>query len=153
VSAWTEVEMMFMKAALEEAGRSVKRGEIPVGAVIVRNGTIIGRGHNRSIIDADPTSHAEIVALREAAALEKNYRLTGAEIYVTLEPCAMCVGALLHARISRLVFGTYDKKAGAAGSVLDLTSHRSLNHRIEVTGGLLQDECSDILQRFFSARR
>jgi tRNA(adenine34) deaminase len=124
-----------------------------VGAVIVRNGAIIGRGHNRSIVDTDPTSHAEIVALREAATLEKNYRLTAAEIYVTLEPCAMCVGALLHARISRLVFGAYDKKAGAAGSVLDFTSHRSLNHRIEVNGGLLQDECSDILQRFFSARR
>jgi tRNA(adenine34) deaminase len=148
-----EIETGFMKAALSEAGRSAERGEIPVGAVIVRNGTIIGRGHNRSIIDTDPTSHAEVVALREAAALEKNYRLTGAEIYVTLEPCAMCIGALLHARISRLVFGAYDKKSGAAGSVLDLTTHRSLNHRIEVSGGLLQDECSDILQRFFSARR
>ncbi|MEQ9561384.1 MAG: tRNA adenosine(34) deaminase TadA [Woeseiaceae bacterium] len=144
---------MFMKAALEEAERSAALGEIPVGAVIVRNGTIIGRGHNRSIVDSDPTSHAEIVALRKAAAAEQNYRLSGAEIYVTLEPCAMCVGALLHARISRLVFGAYDSKAGAAGSALDLTAHRSLNHRIEVNGGLLQEECSDILQRFFSARR
>jgi tRNA(adenine34) deaminase len=153
LSAWSDSDAEFMKVALDEAAMAAERDEIPVGAVIVRNGKVIGRGHNRSVIASDPTAHAEIVTLREAAAMEKNYRLPGAEIFVTLEPCAMCVGAMLHARIARLVFGAYDTKTGAAGSVLDLANTRSLNHRIEVSGGLLQNECAAILQSFFASRR
>lgn len=153
MSAWPDSETELMTTALAEAALAEGLGEIPVGAVVVRNGKVIGRGHNQSIVNSDPTAHAEIMAIRDAATNEKNYRLTGAEMYVTLEPCAMCVGAMLHARISRLVFGAYDAKAGAAGSVLDLADYRSLNHRIDVNGGLLQDECSAILQRFFASRR
>ena len=124
-----------------------------MGAVVVRNGEIIGRGLNRPVQDCDPTAHAEIVAIRAAAASEKNYRLNDTTLYVTLEPCPMCVGAMLHARIGRLVFGAYDPKAGAAGSVLDLSDDRRLNHRLEVNGGLLEDKCSELLQKFFAARR
>jgi tRNA(adenine34) deaminase len=153
VSAWSDNDTHFMQLALGEAATAMQRGEIPVGAVVVRNGEAIGRGHNLSVINSDPTAHAEIVALRDAAIREKNYRLPGAAIYVTLEPCVMCIGAMLHARISRLVFGAYDKKAGAAGSVLDLADLRSLNHRIEVNGGLLQEECGAILREFFAGRR
>lgn len=142
-----------MRLALAEAALAAGKGEIPVGAVVARNGRVIGRGHNLSIVNVDPTAHAEIVALRSAALDQENYRLAGADLYVTLEPCAMCIGAMLHARISRLVFGAYDSKAGAAGSVLDLTATRSLNHRIEVNGGLLQEECGAILQAFFVNRR
>lgn len=145
--------MRFMRLAIAEANAAAAVGEVPVGTIVVSNGEIIGQGHNEPLTTCDPTAHAEIVALREAAVHEKNYRLVGACLYVTLEPCAMCVGAMLHARIRRLVFGAYDDKAGAAGSVLDLASHRSLNHRIEVNGGLLQDECASLLQRFFASRR
>ena len=143
----------YMKAALAEAKIAASVGEIPVGAVIVRNDEIIGRGLNRSIQDNDPTAHAEIVALRAAAQVERNYRLPATTLYVTLEPCPMCVGAMLHARISRLVFGAYDPKAGAAGSVIDLTDDRRFNHRIEVNGGLMESACSELLQRFFGTRR
>jgi tRNA(adenine34) deaminase len=153
VSAWSDNDTHFMQLAHGEAATAMQRGEIPVGAVVVRNGEAIGRGHNLSVINSDPTAPAEIVALRDAAIREKNYRLPGAAIYVTLEPCVMCIGAMLHARISRLVFGAYDKKAGAAGSVLDLADLRSLNHRIEVNGGLLQEECGAILREFFAGRR
>lgn len=142
-----------MRLALAEAALAAGKGEIPVGAVVAKNGRVIGRGHNLSIVNVDPTAHAEIVALRIAALDQENYRLPGAELYVTLEPCAMCIGAMLHARISRLVFGAYDPKAGAAGSVLDLADTRSLNHRMEVNGGLLQEECGAILQEFFASRR
>ena len=142
-----------MRAARAEATVAASVGEVPVGAVVVRNGEIIGAGLNRSVQDADPTAHAEIVALRAAARAEQNYRLNGATVYVTLEPCAMCVGAMLQARVSRVVFGAYDEKAGAAGSVLDLADHRQLNHRIEVNGGLQQEECTAALQRFFASRR
>jgi len=120
---------------------------------VVKNGEIIGAGLNRSIQDADPTAHAEVVAIRAAALAEKNYRLKGTTLYVTLEPCAMCVGAMIQARISRLVFGAYDAKAGAAGSVIDLCDNRQLNHQIEVNGGLLEEQCAGLLKRFFEARR
>ena len=152
-SNWSDLDEKFMRAARAEAKVAASVGEVPVGAVVVRNGEIIGAGLNRSIQDADPTAHAEIVAIRAAAQAEQNYRLAGTTIYVTLEPCAMCIGAMLQARISRVVFGAYDEKAGAAGSVLNLADNRQLNHQIEVNGGLQQEECVAALQRFFAARR
>jgi len=142
-----------MQAARAEAKVAASAGEVPVGAVVVKNGDIIGAGLNRPVQDADPTAHAEIVAIRAAALAEQNYRLTGTTIYVTLEPCAMCIGAMLQARISRLVFGAYDEKAGAAGSVLDLADNRQLNHQIEVNGGLQEEECAAVLKKFFESRR
>ena len=142
-----------MRAALELARRAAEAAEVPVGAVVVRDGEIIGRGANSPVADRDPSAHAEINALREAGRAAGNYRLGGCELYVTLEPCAMCLGAMLNARIARLVFGAYDDKAGAAGSVLDLASERQLNHRIEVNGGLLADECGALLADFFAERR
>ena len=151
--SWSSEDEQFMRAALVEAKVAGQADEVPVGAVVVRNGEIIGRGLNRPVQDSDPTAHAEIVAIRAAAASEKNYRLNDTTLYVTLEPCPMCVGAMLHARIGRLVFGAYDPKAGAAGSVLDLSDDRRLNHRLEVNGGLLEDKCSGLLQKFFAARR
>ncbi len=151
--SWSAEDEQFMRAALAEAKVAGQADEVPVGAVVVRNGEIIGRGLNRPVQDCDPTAHAEIVAIRAAAASEKNYRLNDTTLYVTLEPCPMCVGAMLHARIGRLVFGAYDPKAGAAGSVLDLSDDRRLNHRLEVNGGLLEDKCSELLQKFFAARR
>jgi len=151
--SWSSEDEQFMHAALAEAKVAGQADEVPVGAVVVRNGEIIGRGLNRPVQDSDPTAHAEIVAIRAAAASEKNYRLNDTTLYVTLEPCPMCVGAMLHARIGRLVFGAYDPKAGAAGSVLDLSDDRRLNHRLEVNGGLLADKCSGLLQKFFAARR
>lgn len=151
--SWSSDDESFMRAALAEAAIAASVGEVPVGAVLVRNGEIIGRGLNRPIQDADPTAHAEIMAIRAAAAAEKNYRLLNTTIYVTLEPCAMCVGAMLNARVSRIVFGAYDQKSGAAGSVLDLSGNRRLNHQIEVNGGLLEAQCSKLLQDFFRSRR
>jgi tRNA(adenine34) deaminase len=151
--SWSEEDVGFMQAALAEAKVALSAGEVPVGAVLVRNGEIVTRGLNRPIQDSDPTAHAEIMALRAAAAEEKNYRLAGATLYVTLEPCPMCVGAMLHARIDRLVFGAYDPKSGAAGSVVDLCDERRFNHRIEVNGGLLEEQCAGLLQRFFAERR
>jgi len=151
--SWSSEDEQFMRAALVEAKVAGQADEVPVGAVVVRNGEIIGRGLNRPVQDCDPTAHAEIVAIRAAAAGAKNYRLNDTTLYVTLEPCPMCVGAMLHARIGRLVFGAYDPKAGAAGSVLDLSDDRRLNHRLEVNGGLLEDKCSGLLQKFFAARR
>lgn len=150
---WDGSDTGFMRAALEEAQTALTQDEIPVGAVIVSAGDIIARGHNRSINDHDPAGHAEIIALRAAGAHINNYRLTDATIYVTLEPCAMCVGAMIQARIRRLVFGAYDEKAGAAGSVLDLTAERKLNHRFEVNGGLLRDDCGGLLKDFFASKR
>lgn len=150
---FSDADTKFMRAALADAGIAASVGEVPVGAVVVRNDEVIGAGLNRSIQDADPTAHAEIVALRAAAKQEKNYRLNGATVYVTLEPCAMCVGAMLQARVSRVVFGAYDDKAGAAGSVLDLCDMRELNHRIEVNGGLLEEQSAGLLKQFFGARR
>ena len=152
-SGWADDDVAFMQAALAEAQIAAGQNEIPVGAVVVAGGEIIARGHNRSIMDHDPSGHAEIAALRAAGAATANYRLVDATLYVTLEPCAMCVGALIQARIRRLVFGAYDEKAGAAGSVLDLAGERKLNHRFEVNGGLLQDECGALLTAFFSGMR
>ena len=153
MSDWSEPDETFMRAARAEAKVAATVGEIPVGAVVVKNGEVIGVGMNRSIQDTDPTAHAEIVAIRAAAQAEQNYRLNSTTIYVTLEPCAMCIGAMIQARISRLVFGAYDDKAGAAGSVLDLADNRQLNHQIEVNGGLQEKECAAVLKKFFESRR
>ena len=127
--------------------------EVPVGAVVVKDGTIIGRGFNSPISRHDPSAHAEMLALREAAQHLGNYRLAGCELFVTLEPCVMCVGAMFHARIARLVFGAHDPKTGACGSVLDLFAEQRLNHHAEVASGVLADECSSMLSNFFAARR
>jgi tRNA(adenine34) deaminase len=151
--SWSETDEKFMRAAIGEAKVAASVNEVPVGAVLVKNGEIIGAGLNRSIQDSDPTAHAEIVAIRAAALAEQNYRLNGTTLYVTLEPCAMCIGAMIQARISRLVFGAYDAKAGAAGSVIDLSDNRQLNHQIEVNGGLFEEKCAGLLQKFFAERR
>jgi tRNA(adenine34) deaminase len=143
----------FMQSALREAEAAAAAGEIPVGAIVTSGGEVIGVGQNRSIRDNDPSAHAEVVALREACLAQANYRLSDATLYVTLEPCAMCVGALVQARVSRLVFGAYDPKAGAAGSAVDLTDSPAFNHRFEVMGGVLADECGGLLQDFFRSRR
>lgn len=150
---WSETDLESMRAALELAQRAAACGEIPVGAVIKIGGDIIGAGHNRTIIDHDPSAHAEIQALRAAANERRNHRLTGASLYVTLEPCAMCMGAIAEARVSRVVFGAYDPKSGAAGSVIDLSDSPALNHHPEINGGLLADECGDLLTKFLAARR
>jgi tRNA(adenine34) deaminase len=143
----------FMRAALELAGHAARAGEVPVGAVVVKDGQVIGRGYNRPITTCDPTAHAEIVALRDAAASLGNYRLPGCELYVTLEPCAMCVGAMVHARIARIVFGTRDPKTGACGSIVDLPGLATFNHHGTFEGGLLAEECAAVLKRFFADRR
>lgn len=143
----------FMRAALELAAEAARAGEVPVGAVVVKDGRIIGRGSNRPITSRDPTAHAEIVALREAAAAEGNYRLPGCDLYVTLEPCAMCVGAMVHARIGRIVYGARDPKTGACGSLVDLPALTAWNHHGRFEGGVLADECGAILRSFFAERR
>jgi tRNA(adenine34) deaminase len=143
----------FMHLALEQARLAQAAGEVPVGAVVVRNGQVIGRGHNQPVGAHDPTAHAEVMALREAARTCGNYRLDGCELYVTLEPCAMCTGAMLHARLRRVVFGAADPKTGAAGSVVDLFADARLNHRTRVTGGVLQADCAALLAGFFTTRR
>lgn len=135
-------------AAAESAG-----DEVPVGAVVAVNGEIIASGHNNTVTAVDPSGHAEIIALRAAARILRNHRLPGATLYVTLEPCVMCTGAIVQARIKRVVFGAYDKKAGALGSVEDLSDSKALNHRFEINGGLLAEECSELLQGFFAKRR
>ena len=150
---WSDDDTRFMKAALAEAKVAANADEVPVGAVLVRSGEIVARGLNRPVQDNDPTAHAEVMAIRAAATEERNYRLADSTLYVTLEPCPMCVGAMLHARIGRLVFGAYDPKSGAAGSVIDLCDDRRFNHRIEVNGGLLEEQCSGLLQDFFTKRR
>ena len=142
-----------MQAALEQAAEAAAGGEIPVGAVITAGSEILAVGQNRSIRDFDPSAHAEIVALRAAGHAQGNHRLGSSTLYVTLEPCAMCIGALVQARIARLVFGAYDPKAGAAGSAVDLTDSAAFNHRFEVLGGVLADECGAVLQEFFRSRR
>jgi len=143
----------YMQVALELARQAAEAGEVPVGAVIVRDGEIIGRGSNAPISHHDPTAHAEIQAMREAAATIGNYRLVGCTLYVTLEPCAMCSGAIQHARIARLVYGARDPKTGACGSVIDLMAEDRLNHHTVVEGGLLADTCGAVLSNFFAARR
>jgi tRNA(adenine34) deaminase len=143
----------LMREALALAEEGARDGEVPVGAVVVKDGEIVGRGWNRPISTRDPTAHAEIVALREAAARLGNYRLPGCELYVTLEPCAMCVGAMLHARLARVVFGAADPKTGACGGVVSLASEPRLNHQTAFVGGVLADECGALLRRFFADRR
>ncbi len=143
----------WMREAMAEARLAEQAGEVPVGAVVVRAGEIIARGRNRVIGTSDPCAHAEIVALREAGRLLGNYRLEGCDVYATLEPCAMCAGALLHARVRRLVYAATDPKAGACGSVLGVMNHPQLNHRVEVRAGLLAAECGALLSEFFRARR
>jgi len=143
----------YMAEALVLARAAQERGEVPVGAIVVRDDVIIGRGGNAPIAANDPTAHAEIAALREAARVVGNYRLPGCSIYVTLEPCAMCAGAILHARIGRLIYGASDPKTGACGSVVDLFGETRLNHHAAVVGGVLADECGKLLSDFFSGLR
>ncbi|MGH9615734.1 MAG: tRNA adenosine(34) deaminase TadA [Acidobacteriaceae bacterium] len=144
----------YLREALAEAGKAQAAGEVPIGAVVLGpDGTIVARGQNRVVRDHDPTAHAEIVALRAAGTFLENYRLENCTLYVTLEPCAMCAGAMVHARIARLVFGAYDPKAGAVGSVLSVLNHPQLNHQIELSAGILAEECGDILRSFFQSRR
>lgn len=143
-----------MALALEQARLAYAAGEVPVGAVIVgADGEVLGAGANRTITDADPTAHAEVVALRAAAARVRNYRLPGLTLYVTLEPCVMCIGAMLHARLARVVFGAADPKTGACGGVLDIASVGQLNHQTSITGGVLAQPCSELLRAFFRERR
>ena len=146
-------EIDFMQAALALAANAADNGEVPVGALVVRDGEIIGRGQNSMIARNDPTAHAEILALRDAARRIGNYRLVDCELYVTLEPCAMCAGAMMHARIARVIFGASDPKTGACGSVVDLFAEQRLNHHAKVTGGILADTCAQQLKDFFALRR
>ena len=143
----------FMREALIQARSAECLGEVPVGAVVVQGGVIVGRGFNSPIGESDPTAHAEIAALRDAARRLENYRLPGCELFVTLEPCAMCAGAILHSRIARVVYGARDLKTGVHGSVVDLFAVDRLNHHTSVVGGVLADECSQLLSAFFAARR
>ena len=143
----------WMELALEQSQLAAAAGEVPVGALVIKDGEILGRGHNRNLLDDDPTAHAEIVALRQAAARLGNHRLTGCTMVATIEPCSMCAGALIHARMARLVYGARDPKAGAAGSVLQVINHPGLNHRMEVTAGVLAEKCSAVLQDFFRQKR
>lgn len=143
----------WMQHALALARCAEAEGEVPVGAIVVHEGRVIGEGWNRPIMDHDPTAHAEIVALRAAAQRLRNYRLPGSTLYVTLEPCLMCTGAMVHARVERLVFGAYDPKRGAAGSQFDAFAAPGLNHQVKVSGGVLEAECAAVLQAFFKRRR
>lgn len=144
---------LFMEEALREAQRALALGEVPVGAVIVKDGHIVGRGCNRPLTSHDATAHAEVQALREAGLVVGNYRLVDCELYVTVEPCAMCAGAITHARIRRLVYGAEDAKAGAVHSMLQVLNHPKLNHSVEVSSGVLAARCMDLLQTFFRERR
>jgi tRNA(adenine34) deaminase len=146
-------DLDFMQAALAEAQLGSEAGEVPIGAVVVHDGKIVARGQNRALRDVDPTAHAEIVALRAAAKVLSNYRLNGCALYVTLEPCAMCAGAMIHARLDRLVFAAADPKAGAAGSVLAVINHPRLNHQMQIEQGILAEESAELLRSFFRERR
>jgi len=146
-------DLEFMQSALAEARLAVEAGEVPIGAVVVRDGKIVARGQNRVLRDVDPTAHAEIVALRSAAEAVGNYRLNGCALFVTLEPCAMCAGAMIHARLDRLVFAASDPKAGAAGSVLAVINHPQLNHQLQIEQGMLAEESAELLRSFFRERR
>ena len=148
-----DADVAWMRVALELACQAQQAGEVPVGAVVVKEGAVIGRGWNHPISAHDPTAHAEIVALREAARTLGNYRLADTTLYVTLEPCAMCAGAMVHARVQRLVYGAADPRAGAAGSVFDIVRAPPLNHQLQVTGGVLAEECGALLKQFFAGRR
>jgi len=143
----------FMKIALEEAEDAYRRGEVPVGAVLVREGNILARAHNSPIAKNDPSAHAEMLVLRQAGEKTGNYRLAGTELYVTLEPCIMCAGAIVHARISRVIFGARDPKCGAIVSLYNILSDRRLNHQVKITEGILSEECAEIISRFFRQKR
>jgi tRNA(adenine34) deaminase len=147
----TDAEALTL--ALDEAHAAAAAGEVPVGAIVVENGVVVGRGQNRVLRDLDPTAHAEIVALREAGRALGNYRLGTCEIFVTLEPCAMCAGAMIHARLGRLIYAAADPKAGAVSSVLEVLNHPRLNHQMQVTSGILADESGELLRTFFRERR
>jgi len=146
-------DVSFMQAALDEARAAAQRGEVPIGAIIVHDGRIIARAGNRTVTDCDPTAHAEIVALRAAAREIKNYRLLDTTLYVTIEPCSMCAGAMIQARIARLVYGADEAKGGAVRSCFSILDHPPLNHRVEVTSGILADESAALLKEFFAPRR
>jgi tRNA(adenine34) deaminase len=148
-----EPDERFMRAALEQAREAARQNEVPVGAVVVLNDAIVGAGFNQPIGAHDPTAHAEIVALRAAAQRVGNYRLTGSTLYVTIEPCQMCVGAMVHARVARLVYGALEPRAGAVESAMRAHEHPALNHRMAATGGVLEPECRDMIQEFFRERR
>jgi len=149
----SQTDELFMEEALREARRAEALGEVPVGAVVVQDGNIVGRGCNRQVTNHDPTAHAEVQALREAGLVVGNYRLPDCDLYVTVEPCSMCAGAITHARIRRLVYGAEDPKAGAVHSMLQVLNHPKLNHQVEVTSGILAARCMDLLQTFFRNRR
>jgi tRNA(adenine34) deaminase len=149
----TASDELWMEEGLRCAQRALEAGEVPVGAIVVCDGRIVGRGWNRNIVGSDPTAHAEILALREAGATVGNHRLGDCDLFATIEPCAMCAGALVHARIKRLVYGADDPKAGAVHSVMQVLNHPRLNHSIEVRGGVLAGRCADLLQTFFKSRR
>jgi tRNA(adenine34) deaminase len=153
ISAAANTDELFMEEALRAAQRALEAGEVPIGAVVVCGGKIVGRGGNRNLTDCDPTAHAEMVALRQAATSLGNHRLEGCELFATIEPCAMCAGALVHARIKRLVYGADDPKAGAIQSVMRVLNHPSVNHRMEVQAGVLAGRCAEVLQSFFRSRR
>lgn len=148
-----DADAVFMARALELARQAEAAGEVPVGAVVVKDGVIIGAGWNRPISTSDPTAHAEIIAIRSAAKTIESYRLLDTTLYVTLEPCAMCAGAMVHSRIKRLVYGATDPRAGAAGSAFNIVQHASLNHRLQCTTGVMAQECGAVLREFFVARR
>jgi len=148
-----ELDQQYMRMAIEQAQLAAQSGEVPVGAVLVRDGQVISKAFNKPIANHDPSAHAEILTLREAALVEQNYRIPGATLYVTLEPCAMCSGAMLHARVGRVVYGAADPKTGAAGSVLDLFSSKQINHQTSVEGGIMGEECGQLLRDFFKGRR
>lgn len=147
------IDLEFMKSALDEARAAASRGDVPIGAVVVLNEKIVSRAGNRTILDCDPTAHAEVVALREAARKIGNHRLLGTTLYVTIEPCAMCAGAMIQARVSRLVYGADDPKAGAVRSCFSILEHEKLNHRVDVTSGVLAEESVELLRAFFEVRR
>jgi tRNA(adenine34) deaminase len=148
-----ELDRQFMEQALEQAQLAAIAGEVPVGAVIVRNGVVLSKAFNKPITNHDPSAHAEMLALRQAALSEENYRLPGTTLYVTLEPCTMCAGAMLHARVDRIVYGAADPKTGAAGSVLDVFSSKQINHQTVIEGGVMGEECGQLLRDFFKERR
>jgi len=149
----TSSDELWMEEALREAQRALEAGEVPIGAVVVLDGKVVGRGSNRNITDSDPTAHAEILALRQAGAQVGNHRLEDCELFATIEPCPMCAGAMVHARLKRLIYGANDPKAGAVGSVMEVLNHPKLNHRMEVRAGVLAGRSAELLQEFFRSRR
>ena len=148
-----ELDRQFMQQAIEQARLAALAGEVPVGAVLVRDGQVISTGFDKPITNHDPSAHAEMLALRQAAEAEQNYRLPGTTLYVTLEPCTMCAGAMLHARVDRVVYGAPDPKTGAAGSVVDVFASKQINHQTSVNGGIMAEECGQLLKTFFKERR